>query len=112
MKKKLAVRSGRALEASSPMVDRRAKKGSSKRTPERRQVQHTFDAIPDVPDFRDQVYQATLVEVPAARTLAEYRASTKLPVPILDQGSEGACTGFALATVAHYLLRMRKSEPR
>jgi hypothetical protein len=28
--------------------------------------------------------------------------------PILDQGTEGACTGFGLATVVHYLLRRRK----
>lgn len=115
MTKKLAVRSGRALEAASPMVDRRSKSGrrsNGRKGSERRRVEHTFDAIPDVPDFRDQVYQATLVEVPAARTLAEYRASAKYAVPILDQGSEGACTGFALATVAHYLLRCRRSEPK
>ena len=28
-------------------------------------------------------------------------------MPILDQGTEGACTGFGLATVVHYLLRTR-----
>jgi hypothetical protein len=32
-------------------------------------------------------------------------------VPILDQGREGACTGFGLATVAHYLLRRRQVVP-
>ena len=30
-----------------------------------------------------------------------------MKVPILDQGTEGACTGFGLATVVHYLLRTR-----
>ena len=32
-------------------------------------------------------------------------------VPILDQGTEGACTGFGLATVVHYLLRTRQVVP-
>ena len=31
----------------------------------------------------------------------------QMRVPILDQGTEGACTGFGLATVVHYLLRTR-----
>ena len=53
--------------------------------------------LPDVPDIRDLPYQATL------RPLAP-----KIPVPegltILDQGREGACTGFGLAGVIHRLL--------
>ena len=32
-------------------------------------------------------------------------------MPILDQGKVWACTGFALATIAHYLLRRRKIHP-
>jgi hypothetical protein len=51
------------------------------------------------------MYEPTLVEVPAFRTLDDYR---RAQVPILDQGSEGACTGFGLATVAHYLLRTHR----
>ncbi len=62
-------------------------------------------ARPDTVDFRDQMYVTSLVEVPRERPLAEYR---KAGIPILDQGQEGACTGFALATVVHYLLRLRK----
>ncbi len=65
----------------------------------------TLDARPDTLDFRDQMFEATLVEVPTTRRLADYR---KVGVPILDQGQEGACTGFGLATVIHYLLRKRK----
>jgi hypothetical protein len=64
-----------------------------------------FDARPDTLDFRDRMYEATLVEVPTFRGLDEYR---KWEVPILDQGVEGACTGFGLATVANYLLRRRR----
>lgn len=63
---------------------------------------------PDGIDFRDQMYEPTLVEVPLRRDLADYRAAQ---VPILDQGREGACTGYGLATVANYLLRVRKVVP-
>jgi hypothetical protein len=64
-----------------------------------------FDARPDGADFRDRLFEPTLVEVPLRRTLKEYR---KALVPVLDQGTEGACTGFGLATVVHYLLRSRR----
>jgi hypothetical protein len=64
-----------------------------------------FNVRPDTVDFRDQMYTATLVEVPASRSLSDYR---KIGAPVLDQGEEGACTGFALATVCHYLLRTRR----
>ncbi len=67
-----------------------------------------LDARPDTLDFRDKMYVPTLYEVPVAMELDEYR---KWEVPILDQGSEGACTGFGLATVANYLLRRRKIVP-
>jgi len=64
-----------------------------------------LNARPDTLDFRDRMYEPTLVEVPTRIDLARYRA---FKVPILDQGSEGACTGFGLATVANYLLTSRR----
>ncbi|WLD10165.1 C1 family peptidase [Planctellipticum variicoloris] len=67
-----------------------------------------FDARPDPIDFRDRLYEPTLIEVPQEVSLKAYQ---KLKVPILDQGQEGACTGFGLATVVHYLLRKRKVRP-
>jgi hypothetical protein len=67
-----------------------------------------LNAIPDSLDFRDKMYVPTLVEVPTRIDLEDY---LNLKVPVLDQGQEGACTGFGLATVAHYLLRCRKVEP-
>ena len=63
---------------------------------------------PDTLDFRDQMFVPTLVEVPTKIDLNEYK---RLDVPILDQGTEGACTGFGLATNVNYLLRKRKVVP-
>jgi hypothetical protein len=54
------------------------------------------------------MYEPTLIEVPTERPLESY---ARIRVPILDQGQEGACTGFGLATVIHYLLRTRKIVP-
>src|SRR5258706_6014590 len=68
----------------------------------------TLDARPDTPDCRDKLYQATLVEVPPLIPLEDYQ---QRGVPILDQGQEGACTGFGLATVANFLLRGRRVRP-
>lgn len=65
-------------------------------------IPNNCDAIPDTLDFRDMMFEPTLINVPPRVDLKEYRRHR---VPVLDQGSEGACTGFALATVAHYLLR-------
>ncbi len=74
----------------------------------KKKIQRTLDARPDTLDFRDQMYVATLVEVPPQISLSKYKS---LKVPILDQGTEGACTGFGLATVANYLLRHRRVSP-
>jgi len=63
-----------------------------------------LDARPDTLDFRDRMFEPTLIEVQTERSLDQYREAA---VPILDQGTEGACTGFGLATVVHYLLRSR-----
>ena len=63
-----------------------------------------LDARPDTLDFRDRMFEPTLIEVQTERPLDQYR---KMKVPILDQGTEGACTGFGLATVVHFLLRTR-----
>ncbi|WP_336485277.1 C1 family peptidase [Methylobacterium nigriterrae] len=68
----------------------------------------TFDALPDTVDFRDTLYIPALVAVSAISDLAAYR---KFGIPVLDQGREGACTGYGLATVANYLLRARGKDP-
>jgi len=61
----------------------------------------TLDAFPDRIDLRDWPYQPTLSALPD--TLVN---CSKVPI-ILDQGSEGACTGFALSAVVNYLLAQR-----
>ncbi|MET0270114.1 MAG: C1 family peptidase [Sphingomonas sp.] len=65
----------------------------------------TLDARPDTVDFRDRMFEPTLVEVPAVSDLDAYRT---LALPVLDQGNEGACTGFGLAAVANFLARRRQ----
>ncbi|CAN5775132.1 hypothetical protein BH11PSE13_BH11PSE13_32790 [soil metagenome] len=63
---------------------------------------------PDTLDFRDLMYTPSLIEVPTHMPLGDYLDHK---VPVLDQGSEGACTGFGLATVANYLLLRRRVVP-
>jgi hypothetical protein len=73
-----------------------------------RQVERKLNVRRDTLDFRDRMFEATLIEVPTHLPLAGYR---KWRIPVLDQGQEGACTGFGLATVANYLLTRRKVVP-
>jgi len=67
-------------------------------------TERTLDARPDTMDFRDQMFIPTLVEVMEQKPLDDY---LKYKIPVLDQGKEGACTGYGLATVANYLLSRR-----
>ncbi|HYD75927.1 glycoside hydrolase family 19 protein [Ramlibacter sp.] len=67
-----------------------------------------LDVRPDTLDFRDRMFVPTLVEVPTHIPLGDY---LDVGVPILDQGREGACTGYGLATVCNYLLLQRRVVP-
>ena len=68
-----------------------------------------FDARPDRVDYRDRPYNPLLKSLPEQfpeqevidRHLVDY---TKVHKLILNQGQEGACTGFGLAAVVNYLL--------
>ncbi len=71
-------------------------------------LHRALNVRPDTPDFRDRLYEPALVDVPPTMSIDRYRS---LGVPVLDQGTDGACTGFALATVANVLLRMRRTDP-
>lgn len=65
-----------------------------------------LDAAPDRVDLRDWSYQPTLAPLPD--TLVNL---SRVPM-ILDQGNEGACTGFALAAVIDYLWASRHKNSR
>ena len=92
-----------------------------------------FFVRPDSLDFRDRIFQPTLIEVPSEIPLSAYR---QVNVPVLNQLGTGvatragvvrrmrgaaadkrphstawACTGFALATIVHYLLKKRGVHP-
>jgi predicted alpha/beta hydrolase family esterase len=75
-------------------------------------VKRTLDARRDTLDFRDRMYTANLYEVPTEIPLTSYlQRFGSTPVRILDQGKEGACTGFGLAAVANALLTWRRVVP-
>jgi hypothetical protein len=74
-----------------------------------------FDARPDRYDFRDEPYRPPVRSLPeqcpdnelVSRHFPAY-AKQKL---ILDQGNDGACTGFGLACVVNYLLWTKQGAP-
>ena len=71
----------------------------------------TFDARPDRLDFRDKVYlpplQSLAPRFPDDATIARFIPAYVKADLVLDQGREGACTGFGLAGVINYLLFVR-----
>jgi hypothetical protein len=69
-----------------------------------------LNARKDTPDIRDRMYEPALVQLLPE---IDNRGTTD----ILDQGEEGACTGFGLAAVINYLNAnkrdlQRKVSPR
>ena len=74
------------------------------------QLKASLDTLPDSIDIRDWVYQPSLLQVPPVLVNCQ-----RVP-ELLDQGQEGACTGYALAAVANFLLhnqgQSRRVSPR
>ena len=64
-----------------------------------------LDAQPDRIDPRDWFYEPTLEALPDVVVNVD-------PAAVLDQGTEGACTGFALAAVINHLLKARGNRKR
>ena len=70
-------------------------------------IGRTLDARPDRLDLRDREFTPNVISLPQQwpddalirRLLPSYCKSGL----VLDQGSEGACTGFGLACVVNYL---------
>ncbi|MGH8446429.1 MAG: C1 family peptidase [Solimonas sp.] len=73
-----------------------------------------FDARPDRLDFRDLPYRPPLYSLPAQfpddKTVGKLLPAYTRAGLVLNQGQEGACTGFGLACVANYLLWRRHLE--
>ena len=55
-----------------------------------------LNALGDPPDIRDRIYEPALVRLEPSLKCLE-------PDLVLDQGAEGACTGFGLAAVINLL---------
>src|SRR5262245_40348702 len=72
----------------------------------RMRTRRKLDAQPDRVDVRDWIYQPTLSPLPDRLMNCQH-----VPL-ILDQGTEGACTGFALAAVINYHLAARSLQRR
>ncbi|HST22539.1 MAG TPA: hypothetical protein VLR90_15555, partial [Blastocatellia bacterium] len=92
------------VESSSPKTTRapaskRRSKAPAKTTEEI--IKRKLDAVPDRIDIRDWFYQPLLSPLP------DQVVNIDLVPEILDQGREGACTGFALAAVINYHLANR-----
>lgn len=75
-------------------------------TKKSKQSQPVLDAVPDRIDLRDWMYQPALAPLPSALVNC-----SRVP-EILDQGREGACTGFALAAVINFLAAQKQSPRR
>jgi len=84
--------------ATARAADRPLKTSSEKATGQR------LDAFPDRIDLRDWFYQPALIALPDSLVSCAFIK----PAMILDQGREGACTGFALAAVVNFLRTKRK----
>ncbi|XAL98386.1 C1 family peptidase [Phycisphaeraceae bacterium D3-23] len=63
---------------------------------------HELNVGPDIPDIRDWPYQPSLIEI-------KQEIDPPVNQPILDQGQEGACVGFALAGVINVLNQQRRN---
>lgn len=90
-----------AIKISTVKTTERALKTSSEKA-----IGQRLDAFPDRIDLRDWYYQPALISLP------ESLVSCPLirPSMVLDQGREGACTGFAMAAVVNFLRAQRKQH--
>lgn len=97
-----ALRSTSSPKTTRPEAVRRREK--RKMTPVGYIGERKVDAVPDRVDTRDWFYQPTLAALP------KRLVNCDMVPDILDQGTEGACTGFALAAVINFLLHGRRER--
>jgi hypothetical protein len=62
------------------------------------------NVVPDKIDLRDRPYMPAVAKIPGVTLEPD------TPIPVLDQGSTNACTGFALASVVYHLQRSAKRK--
>jgi hypothetical protein len=79
----------------------RSRRDKASAQPRMQQAGRKLDAVPDRIDIRDWFYQPRLAPLPERIVNCD-----RVP-EILDQGTEGACTGFALAAVINFLIHER-----
>jgi hypothetical protein len=67
-----------------------------------------LDARPDRMDIRDRIYQPPLISLPSQypsnEHIEKYFSAYRTAGLVLDQGEDGACTGFGLGALINYLL--------
>lgn len=68
--------------------------------------QRMLNVYPDIPDYRDYTYTPALIRAAAICEPSDYKK-----LLVLDQGSEGACTGFGLAATINYLQHEDSDKP-
>lgn len=93
-----------SIEISAPKSTRapaRARRSPAPAQTTEEKIRRKLDAVPDRIDVRDWLYQPTLNPLPDQIVNID-----RVP-EILDQGNEGACTGFALAAVVNFQLAQR-----
>jgi hypothetical protein len=70
-------------------------------------TERVLDARSDRPDLRDRVYSPPLIallpECPSADEIVDHIDDYARAGLVLDQGADGACTGFGLAAVINFL---------
>src|SRR5215204_3319110 len=85
-----------APKTTQPSAKKQREKPAKRSTAEKLNIR--LDAFPDKIDIRDWFYEPTLQALPDQLINCDC-----VPL-ILDQGREGACTGYALASVINYHL--------
>ena len=67
--------------------------------------ERVLNVLTDAPDLRDRIYEPALLDLALSMEPQEAAIS-----PVRDQGSEGACTGFALASAITLMDRLRHNR--
>ena len=73
------------------------RRATTRRKAAARRSARVKNIVPDAPDFRDRLYLAPVHSRPPAQL------GPRKFLPVLNQADTNACTGFALASVVHWL---------